>query len=338
MKNNFPDYLTAFFTKHLTLHKGLSGNTVASYSDTFILFFQFCQVMCNIKQESIDFTTFNKKLVSDFCDWIESGRGCSISTRNLRLTAIHSFCRYVQAESPAYSSVCRDIINIPMKKCIKKPPNHLLDVEIKMLLAEPDVHTKAGIRDLAILALLYDSGTRVSELLNLNRGDMRITTKTTIRVIGKGNKMRLIPISPETGSIIKAYLKSNRIDMAQADDPMFYNRSGNRLSRPGITYILQKYAVRAREQNPGYLEIDITAHMVRHSKATHLLMSGVNLIYIRDFLGHSSVITTERYAKTNPEFMRKAIEACSKNNILGTDAYSDEQKNELTEFLKKYRL
>lgn len=207
-----------------------------------------------------------------------------------------------------------------------------------MLLSEPDVHTKAGIRDLAILALLYDSGTRISELLYLNRGDVRITTKTTIRVIGKGNKMRLIPISPETGNIIKAYLKSNRIDMEQADAPMFYNRSGNRLSRPGITYILQKYAVRARKQNPGYLETVITAHMVRRSKATHLLMSGVNLIYIRDFLGHASVITTEQYAKTNPEFMRNAIEAGSKSNIIGTDAYNDEQKQELTEFLKKYRL
>ena len=285
MKNNLPNYLTAFFTKFLTLQKGLSEHTIASYSDTFILFFQFCQDVRHIRQRNIDFNIFNKELVADFCEWIESGRGCSVSTRNLRLTAIHSFCRYVQAGSPADASVCRDILNIPMKKSTMKPPTYLLDIEIKMLLSEPDVYTKDGIRDLAILALLYDSGSRVSELLNLSRGDLRITSKITIRITGKGNKMRLIPISPETGSIIKAYLKSNRIDMDQADAPMFYNRSGNRLSRPGLTYILQKYAVKARQHNPGYLEKDVTAHMIRHSKATHLLMSGVNLVYIRDFLG-----------------------------------------------------
>jgi len=225
-----------------------------------------------------------------------------------------------------------------MKKSPKKPPEHLMDIEIKMLLAEPDVHTREGIRDLAMLALLYDTGTRISELISLDRGDLRLSGKTTVRVIGKGNKMRLIPVSPEAGNILKAYLKSNCIDMNQTVSPLFFNRSNNRLTRPGLTYILQKYVAMARDKNPGSFGKTVSAHTVRHSKATHLLMSGVNLIYIRDFLGHASVLTTERYAKTNPEFMRKAIEKSNTENIVGIEKYGVEQKKELTEFLKHYRL
>ncbi|MDC3418380.1 tyrosine-type recombinase/integrase [Aquibacillus salsiterrae] len=164
MKNSFPEHLTAFFTKHLTLHKGLSENTIASYSDTFILFFQYCRESCSIRQEQIDFSLFSKEFIMDFCNWIESERNCSVKTRNLRLTALPSFFRYVLSETPKYASMCSDILAIPMKKSPKKTPEHLTDIEIKMLLAEPDVHTREGIRDLAILALLYDTGTRISEL------------------------------------------------------------------------------------------------------------------------------------------------------------------------------
>ncbi|MDC3418381.1 tyrosine-type recombinase/integrase [Aquibacillus sp. 3ASR75-54] len=174
--------------------------------------------------------------------------------------------------------------------------------------------------------------------IHLNRGDLRLSGKITVRVIGKGNKMRLIPISPKTGNILKAYFKSNGIDMDQTGSPLFFNRSNNRLTRPGVTYILQKYVAMARDKNPGYFTKTVSAHMVRHSKATNLLLSGVNLIYIRDFLGHASVITTEIYAKTNPEFMRKAIEENNAVSTIGTEKYSIKEKKELTEFLKQYRL
>lgn len=291
-----------------------------------------------MRQEHIDFSLFSQDLVMNFCDWIESERNCCATTRNLRLTALHSFFKYVQAESPAHAGLCRDILGIPMKKSPQKPPEHLTDIEIKMLLAEPNVHTREGIRDLAMLALLYDTGTRISELINLSRGDLRLSGKITVQVTGKGNKMRLIPVSPHTGNILKAYLKSHGLDMNQAASSLFFNRSRTRLTRPGVTYILQKYVTMARDKNPGYFEKTVSAHMVRHSKATHLLMSGVNLIYIRDFLGHASVLTTERYAKTNPEFMRKAIEESTADNMTGMKKYTREQKKELTEFLKQYRL
>lgn len=158
MKIDFPDYLTTFFTKYITLHRGLSPNSIASYSDTFILFFRYCMEIHSIRQERMTFSIMSKALVVEFCEWIENDRNCSIATRNLRLTALHTFFRYLQSEAPEHAALCRDILGIPMKKCVNKPPVHLQDIEIKMLLEEPNVHTKAGIRDLAMLALLYDTG------------------------------------------------------------------------------------------------------------------------------------------------------------------------------------
>ena len=338
MKNDFHDYLTTFFTKYITLQRGLSENSVSSYSDAFIIFFRYCQEVHAIRQEKMSFATISKNLINEFCEWLEKDRNCSVSTRNLRLTALQTFFRYVQAEAPQHAALCRDILEIKMKKNTRKTPSYLQDIEIKMLLAEPDVYTKEGLRDLAILALLYDTGTRISELINLCIGDITINNIATVRVIGKGNKMRLVPISPETANIVTAYLKSNKIDSNNAEQPLFMNRSMNKLTRPGITYILKKYVNIAKAKNPGYFTKDVTPHIIRHSKATQLLLSGVNLVYIRDFLGHASVITTEHYAKTNPEFMRKAIEKGSSSYDNVTGYYSEEEKQELTEFLKKFRI
>lgn len=338
MKNDFQDYLTTFFTKYITLQRGLSENSVSSYSDTFIIFFRYCQEVHSIRQEKMKFSTMSKGLVNEFCEWIEKDRNCSISTRNLRLTALHAFFRYVQSEAPQYAALCRDILGIRMKKNTRKPPSHLQGIEIKMLLAEPDVRSKKGLRDLAIMALLYDTGARISELVNLCVGDITVNSTATVRIIGKGNKMRLVPISPETANIITAYLKSNKVDRKNSDQPLFVNRSMCKLTRPGITYILKKYVNLAKEKNPDYFTNDVSPHIIRHSKATQLLLSGVNLVYIRDFLGHASVITTEHYAKTNPEFMRKAIEKTSPSFGNATDDYSEEEKQELTEFLKSFRI
>lgn len=338
MKNDFQDYLTTFFTKYITLQRGLSENSVSSYSDAFIFFLRYCQEIHAIRQEKMNFAVMSKNMITGFCEWLEKDRNCSISTRNLRLTALQTFFRYVQAEAPQHAALCRDILEIKRKKNTRKAPSYLQGIEIKMLLAEPDAHSKEGLRDLAIIALLYDTGTRISELINLRVGDVTINSVATVRVVGKGNKMRLIPISPETANIITAYQKSNKIDRNIAIQPLFVNRSKMKLTRPGVTYILKKYVNLARAKNPEFFTIDVTPHILRHSKATHLLLSGVNLVYIRDFLGHSSVVTTEHYAKTNPEFMRKAIEKNSPsiNNV--TDDFSEKEKQEFTEFLKKLRI
>lgn len=337
MKTDFPDYLTSFFSQYLKLQRGLSDNTIASYSDSFLLFFKYCKDICGIQPEQISFKKMNIELILGYCQWLEEIRNSSAKTRNLRLTAIHSFFRYVQMQIPEQSALCRDILNIPMKKCVKRPPSHLSDAEVKMLFAEPNIHTKEGIRDLAIMVVLYDSGARVSELTSLKIEDINLSRTATITITGKGEKMRLVPVSAETAGIIKAYYKSNRIDCSNGANYLFMNNKREPLTSPGINYILDKYVKLARLHNLGYFSTHVTAHVMRHTKATNLLLSDVSLIYIRDFLGHSSVVTTEIYAKTNPEFLRKAIEKNSRNYTEGITYYTETEKKHLIEFLEAFR-
>jgi len=337
MKYDFAECLTAFFSKYLELQRGLSQNTIASYSDSFLLLFAYYEEKLGKRPDKLTFDDISRELIINFCQWLEDARNSSVKTRNLRLTAIHSFFRYVEMTDPSKISLCREILSITAKKCEKKLPVHISDKEVKMLLAGPDIRMKQGIRDLAILALLYDSGTRVSELTNLKMSDIRLDGTATIRIVGKGRKQRIIPLSPPTANIIKAYIRSSKVDVSFSDRTLFVNRSGRQLTRPGVNYILDKYVQKARISNPEYLNAKVTAHTMRHTKATTLLLSGVNLIYIRDFLGHSSVVTTEIYTKTNPEFLRKAVEKNASNYDDTEHNYGVKEKEQLTEFLKAFR-
>ena len=337
MKCDFPECLTAFFSKYLELHRGLSRNTIASYSDTFLLLFAYYEEKLGRRPNKLTFDDISRESVIEFCQWLEDTRNSSSKTRNLRLTAIHSFFRFVEMRYPSKISLCREILSIPAKKHEKKLPIHLSDKEVKMLLAEPDIRTKQGIRDLAIMALLYDSGARVSELTKLKMSDIQLEGTATVRIVGKGLKQRIVPISPPTASIIKAYIKSIQPDVVFSDRTFFTNSSEGRLTRPGINYILDKYVQKARINNPGHFNTKVTAHVMRHTKATTLLLSGVSLIYIRDFLGHSSVVTSEVYAKTNPEFLRNAIEKNANNYGDSKRDYGVKEKEQLVEFLKAFR-
>jgi site-specific recombinase XerD len=337
MKNNFAECLTLYFTNFLQLQRGLSANTISSYSDTFLLLFKFLREEYAIPPEKISFDKIDSTKIVCFCQWLEEKRNSSIKTRNLRLTAIHSFYRFVLTMNPHMIQICKLIIEIPMKKEEEKIPVHLSVSEIKMLLAEPDTNTKQGIRDLTILSLLYETGARVSELINLKLNDLNLNDNSYVYIRGKGRKTRLIPISFDLRKLIKVYLQSNKIDDTSREQYLFINSRGNKLTRPGINYILNKYVQKASEKNVQYFKVKVSAHVIRHSKAMSLLLSGINLIYIRDFLGHSSITTTEHYARTNPEFLRAAIESNSLNFPDDTNYYTQKEKDGLLEFLKTMR-
>ena len=155
VNSDFSDYLTAFFSQYLELQRGLSQNTIASYSDAFLLLFKYFADNHNLSPDKIAFTHITRERVDDYCQWLETSRNSSVKTRNLRLTAIHSFFRYVAMREPSRISLVKSILDIQMKKCDKKVPIHLSDDEVKLLFAEPDFRKKQGIRDLAILTVLY---------------------------------------------------------------------------------------------------------------------------------------------------------------------------------------
>ena len=204
---------------------------------------------------------------------------------------------------------CQRILAIPMKETEKRFVEYLPEQVLKELLSLPDQTKKYGIRDTALLCLLYDSGARVQELIDLCLLDIRLETPATIRLYGKGRKVRVVPLMSQTATILQKYLNMWHLDAARKpDDPVFVNHQGKRLTRPGVTYILNKYMAQVSwmEGKKG-----ITPHIIRHSKAMHLLRADVDLHYIRDFLGHVQIETTEVYARADAEMKRKALETAN---------------------------
>ena len=316
---DFAKNLTYFFSKYLPGQRNLSTNTIRSYRDTFKLLLNFMDEQLNTKPEHLTFSKVDSESILNFLDWLEKARKTSASTRNQRLAAIHSFYRYVQMENPELLLKCQQILNIPFKKQSKKPIDYLMPAALKFLLEQPNTATAKGRRDLTIMVVLYDTGARVQEIVDLKARDVRLDNPVVITLTGKGNKKRCVPIMSKTLLLLKNYLEENRLIVnGKQDHPLFFNSKHDKFTRHGIAYILNKYFVLAKEANKDIIFPEVlTPHLIRHSKAMHLLEAGVNLIYIRDFLGHVSVTTTETYAQANSEMKRKALESAYKDLVSG---------------------
>ena len=331
--SDFSELLTSFFTYHLPGQRGVSSNTIKSYRDTFIIFFRYLTDMKKIRPEKLNIEQFDADMVEQFLDWLEKDKGNSASTRNNRLAAIHAFVKYSMSRKPDFINTFSGIIGIRAKKTEQKPPVYLSIEELQCILSKPNIKTQQGIRDLALLSTLYDSGARVSELIDLTWHDIRMEKPATIILTGKGNKSRIVPLMPDTANIISGYKKSLK-KKVNPDTPVFTNQLGKKLTRSGVEYIVDKYAQLASEDTRSIKEKKITPHVFsRHSKGMHLTQAGVNIIYIRDLLGHSSVQVTERYARADSRSKREALEKAS-NNILPESTFTNEQEEELMDFLK----
>jgi len=323
--NDFATCVTEYFTTHLVGTRNLSPNTAKSYRDTFCLLLSFVSEVKNFRIEKLRLVDIDDNMVNDFISWLESERKNSITTRNQRLAAIHAFFRYVQMRHPETMLQCQRILAIPFKKHVKKLINYIPEHTLKELLALPDQCDKYGLRDTALMCLLYDSGARVQELIDLSVGDIRIENPSTVRMLGKGRKARIVPIMSQTAQVVQQYMDVWQLDKLKTPDkPLFCNHQENRLTRPGITYILNKYMSKIDTNgSPGEV---ITPHILRHTKAMHLLRANVNLHYIRDFLGHVNIATTEVYAKADAEIKRKAFEQA--NIELPIENQTSWQKND----------
>lgn len=325
--------ITSFFTTHLPKVMGYSDNTIKSYRDTFVLLFNYADEKHLCPKGRISIDIFKKENIIAFLDWLEDSRNASISTRNQRLAALKSFSKYASTNEIEYLDIFQQILNIKPKKGISKTVSYLSVDAVALLLKQPESNTRNGLRDLALLSLLYESGCRVQELIDVKQGDISLNVPATISVIGKGSKVRVIPLSSNMIAIIRKYICENKI--SSPDQYLFTNRQNAPLTRSGIKYILSKYVTKAKSVDPTLFgNGNVHPHVLRHSKAMHLLESGVNLIYIRDFLGHSSVTTTEIYAKSNPEIKRKFLEEAALNIDSGIDKYSEKEKQTLLDWLK----
>jgi site-specific recombinase XerD len=200
-------------------------------------------------------------------------------------------------------------MSIRAKKEAKSTVNYLSLEGIKQLLSRPDTSTFKGRRDLALLSLMYDTGARVQEIADLTVKDVHMEKPYIIHVTGKGNKARIVPLIGEQLIILKSYMMEHELFLPQNKlHPLFFNNWNEKLTRSGINHILKKYLTQARNSHPNLVPDGISCHSLRHSKAMHLLQAGVNLVYIRDILGHVSIRTTEVYAKADSRQKREALE------------------------------
>lgn len=304
-KTDFTKALTEYFSTYLPTTCGVSPNTTNSYRDAFKQLLQFFQEEKGISANYIELRYLNMELVSEFLDWLETYRHVAVATRNQRLAAIKAFAHFVQYRFPENMENCVDIINLRPKKHEKPLIPFLTEDDLSILLAQPDASTRQGLRDLALLALLYDSGARVQEVVDLKLRDIRLTHPAMVILTGKGRKSRQVPLMKDTCKLMDKYIRTFHSNSPSQMVPLFYNAKRQALSRYGVTYILKKYAAKASSK----LELQkISPHVLRHTKAMHLLRAGVNMIYIRDFLGHADISTTEVYARIDAEMKRKVFE------------------------------
>lgn len=331
MKNNFSFHLSKFLVDYLQIQRGASMNTSKTYRDAFVELLEYFHDLKGMDSDKVDLEDLTLEAITNFLDWLESEKKVAVATRNNRLGAIKSFFRYLSYREPEFLSTCTAILGIKHKKYESKPMNYLTLDAYKLLLASFNVDDRKQMRDLCIVTVMYESGGRVSEIAGIRSFEFRSGSPCTLLLHGKGKKTRIVPIDKSVCRLVDRYRK---IYIVKEEEPLFFNNRREPLTREGINYVLQKYFCQARINHPGIFPLTISPHCIRHSRAMHLLENGVNLIYIRDLLGHSSVITTEIYSKANPEIKRRQIEKAT-TSLLGNDiGYDKEEKQELLNWLK----
>jgi site-specific recombinase XerD len=305
---DFAQQLTAFLTKYLPAHRHVSSNTIKAYRDVFVLLLRYCRDQRGLPPERLQLKQLDEQLVLGFLNFLEKDRGSSRNTCNHRLAALHSFLRFVQAEAPEHLAQWQRALAVRGFPTRQSQRRHLTADQVAALLSQPDQATREGRRDVAMLALLYDSGARVQELVDLRAEEIRTDTPPHVRLTGKRRKQRIVPLMSGTAELVKQYTdEAGLLTPGQGDKPLFTNRRGDRISRSGVRYILGKYVKRVRARHPE-LDCSVSPHVLRHSKAMHLLEANTPLVIVRDILGHADVNTTEIYARASITMKREALE------------------------------
>lgn len=331
---DFAHWIGLFFTAYLIDERGCSLLTVDSYRVAVLLYLDYMDQVQGIKPEKMELKYFTKETVEGFLNWIQKEKGASISTRNQKLSALRSFAHYLKGEFPDYMEEYQKILSIHAKKTAVPEISYLKTDGVKLLVDQIDLRKKNGLRDLLIMAFLYTVGLRVSELTGIKVGDLQLSSPASMKVRGKGNKTRQVPIVSEILSHLREYLKRMKYDLAiDASEPLFKNNHGEQFTRRGIAYLVKKYADMARKINPAIIPTDMSPHKLRHTAAMEMLSSGVDLMHIRDILGHASVTTTEVYAKADSKLKRMAIENASKH-LLPKETPQWENNKSMKEWLK----
>lgn len=307
MNTNSTDFarlVSGFLTDYLPLQRNYSKNTILSYRDTLKLLLRYISEEKGIRLQNFQLKDFTRELIIEFLEWYRK-KGAGSTTANQRLAAIKAFSEYAQLDSIELLAPLMEISGIKSKKSASREIAYLSVEQIAKLINAPDTNTATGFRHRTALTLLYDSGCRVQELCDLTIGDIFLNEHSTVKLHGKGNKTRTVVISDETANLLKKYIERYCTGFLP-DHPLITNRYHQKIDRDGIGYIINKYADKIRVSDPSYPK-NVHCHMFRHSKAMHMLEAGINIVYIRDFLGHEDISTTMIYVRADNRLKNEAI-------------------------------
>lgn len=327
---------------YLPVKKGVSGNTVEAYTYTIGQFIRFLELDYGLSREKLDIGHISREKVEAFLDWLEAEKHNSVATRNYRRTTLNAFFKYLQYRNPAHVLLCQQVASIPKKRDRRETVQHLSVEAVQAILKEPDLKTRKGRRDFALLDLLYESAARASELAGLSVQDFRTGGKTgnAIRLYGKGGKTRIVPLADETAAIIGRYIREeSRSRSCGNEDPLFCSHSGKSLSRAGVAYIVKKYASMAAASVPELKSKEVYPHIFRHSRAMHWLEAGIDIEYIKDLLGHEDMETVRTYARLSLKMKDEALKKAQPEaeNVAGSSQESWTKDQSLVDWLKSFK-
>lgn len=304
----FAVLLQRFFAERLIQQQNVSPRTVAAYRDTFRLLLGYAERKLGKQPVKLTLGDFNATLVLDFLAHLETERHNSIRSRNARLAAVLAFARYVALQCPPALHLAQQIRAIPMKRFEKPMPGFLSRTEIRALLVAPDANAWCGRRDRILLALLYNTGARVSELIGVRVDDVTLEVTPMLRLHGKGRKQRTVPLWKETAAEVRHWLQYAGL---RAEQPLVPGRHGLPMTRTNVAERVALAALAATKQCPQLEGRNVSPHTLRHTTAMHLLQSGVDITIIALWLGHESPSTTHGYVEADLAMKERALAAVS---------------------------
>jgi len=307
MTHLLANFMKRFLSHYLPVQKGLSANTIAAYRDAIKLLLCYAADTVRKPLDTLAVEDMAEKVVLGFLDHVQQARHGSATTRNARLAAIHSLFAYIAREQPELLAQCQKIRAIPLKRTEHKSVDYLEENEMQAILDSIKQNSRTAVRDQALLLLLYNTGARVSEIVELKLCDLRWDGIAQVDLLGKGSKHRACPLWPETVAALRTYLKQ-RTAKQPATEYLFLNANGVAITRFGIRYITAKYTAAGQHRCPSLKTKNVSPHTIRHTTAMHLLRSGNDVNMVSYWLGHVDINTTHIYLEIDMEMKRKMLE------------------------------
>ena len=327
--------LAAYFDTHLPEVRHCSPNTIESYEDAFRLLFDFMQEKQGIPHYKVQYKDFTPALLEEFTLWLMREHNYSGASVKARLSALNSFMKYASRREMAALPAFTVVAGAEKPKVTHMPFPYFTLQEMGILLRLPNPDKKTEKRDLVLLSLFYESGARAQELCNIKVGDVRFGPTTKVRLFGKGNKAREVPISNDVANLVRYHLKENELD-GKRNEPLFLSQLGGKMTTACVRNLVDKYVAKAREANPKlFTEPKYSPHSFRHSKSVHMVESGTQLIYIRDFLGHVSVQSTEVYARIGQSAVTKMLTERGKSAAQPPEPVEKNENGKYPNFLER---